>query len=132
MFWDIVREIRRPRIRKGIVRNYNVRKIEDASMYRDGGSIFFSYVGKDWNDYEFLLPINREKMNDPNLLGPDYLTPAIYLGYYNDGIIVENLSWAEANKFVFELTFLTEYEDEKDRFNMLKQVISENCLNAGR
>lgn len=94
-----------------------VDKIFMVEICRDGGSYSLCFYATDKEWYEFFVPI---KWDGESTIG--YEMPKLYFRSVNDGNMIRNFTWEEAQQFVSPLSF------GNSRFDELVAV----CQNQGR
>jgi len=94
-----------------------VTKIIGADICRDGGSYSFSFESADKSWYEFFVKIK-------GIGSKEYYEPTIYREGYNDGELVQKLTWSEANEFLQPIKY------ENPRFKELMILVGNSGKNT--
>jgi hypothetical protein len=90
-----------------------VTKIFGADVCRDGGSYSLSFESNDGEWYELFIQVKGIESNE-------YFEPAIYRKGFDNGELIQKLTWASANKFLAPLKY------KNARFNELVALVANN------
>ncbi len=90
-----------------------ITKIFGADVCRDGGSYSLTFESNDKEWYELFVQVKGIESNE-------YFEPAIYRGGFNDGKLIEKLSWECAKVFLQSINY------DNSRFHELVKLVGNN------